>query len=77
MSKKPRVVLDTNVLISVSLRKTASTLDFIYQALKSQKFILAEYIVSGDPDLLKLKNYKNIKIISPRIFAEFLASKKY
>ena len=30
----------------------------------------ADYIISGDPHLLKLKNYKNIKIVSPK---EFLA----
>lgn len=28
----------------------------------------ADYIVTGDPDLLVLKNYKSIKIVNPREF---------
>lgn len=30
----------------------------------------ADYIVSGDSHLLRLKNYKGIKIITPRMFCE-------
>jgi len=32
----------------------------------------ADYIVSGDPDLLELNPYKNIPVISPAVFLNFL-----
>ncbi len=35
----------------------------------------AEVIISGDKDLLNLKNYKHIKILSPRDFWNFLKKK--
>ena len=140
MNKKLRVVLDTNVLISVSFLRRSSTLNTIYEAIKNQEFILilshsilqeieevsarekivkrtvmsekerikfienlieicfvvpgkkdikvvqadpdddkfviaategfADYIVSGDDDLLELKEYEGIKILTPK---EFLA----
>lgn len=40
MRKKLRVVLDTNVLISALFRKLSPTPNSIYQAFKSQQFIL-------------------------------------
>lgn len=40
MNKKPRVVLDTNVLIRAAFRKRSSLTNRIYQALKGKKFIL-------------------------------------
>lgn len=40
MRKRLRVVLDTNVLISASFRKISPIPNQIYQALKSQQFIL-------------------------------------
>lgn len=40
MGKKHRIVLDTNVLISASFRKLSPVPNRIYQALKSQQFIL-------------------------------------
>lgn len=40
MRKRLRVVLDTNVLISASFRKISPFPNQIYQALKSQQFIL-------------------------------------
>ncbi len=36
----------------------------------------ANIIISGDKDLLVLKKYKNIKILSPREFWDFLRKKK-
>jgi predicted nucleic acid-binding protein len=32
----------------------------------------AEYIVSGDPHLLDLREYQGIRILSPAAFASFL-----
>lgn len=142
---KLQVVLDTNVLISAALRIRNSIPDKIYQALKSQEFILitspqileeieevinreeivkrtrmslkdrkqfihnlidiafivsgdidiqivkadpdddkfigaalegrADYIVSGDKPLLNLKEYQEIKVVSPADFAKILAEK--
>ena len=40
MNKIPRVVLDTNVLISATFRSLSSIPNTIYQALKKQQFIL-------------------------------------
>lgn len=34
----------------------------------------ADFIVTGDPHLLNLKEYKNIKIVSPREFLNFVSS---
>jgi len=142
MNKKPRVVLDTNVLVSASFRKQLSTPDEIDKALKAQRFTLissapiikevqdvmnrdyiialtkttpeerkqyiadlidisvitsgkklsrpasrdikddkflacglegqADYIVTGDKDLLVLKKFEGIKVITPREFLEKL-----
>jgi uncharacterized protein len=140
MDKKLKVVLDTNILVSASFRKTSPIPLRIYQALQSQKFILvtsleimqevknvinrdyiiarsqttnedrivyietllkisiitpntallqnisrdrkddkflacaiegnADYIVSGDRDLLVLMEYKGIKIVTPNEFGK-------
>ncbi len=40
MSRKPRIVLDTNIFISASFRKPSSMPDTIYQLVKSQVCIL-------------------------------------
>jgi len=40
MSRKPRIVLDTNIFISASFRKPSSIPDTIYQLVKSQVCIL-------------------------------------
>jgi len=139
---KPRVVLDTNVLVSASFRKKPSIPDDIFQALEAQQFTLvtsapiikevqnvinrdyvvdltkstqeerkqyitdmidisfitagkqlaypasrdikddkflacgaegeADYIVTGDKDLLDLKEFQGVKIITPRDFLEKL-----
>ncbi|MCK4501531.1 MAG: putative toxin-antitoxin system toxin component, PIN family, partial [Desulfuromonadales bacterium] len=36
----------------------------------------ASYIVSGDKDLLDLKNYQSILIVSPKAFSEILRSQE-
>lgn len=142
MKKKPRVVLDTNVLISASFRKQPSIPDDIDKALKAQQFTLissvpiikeiqdvmnrdyvvaltkatpderkqyiadlidisvitsgkqlshsagrdikddkflacgiegqADYIVTGDKDLLVLKEFEGVKIITPLEFLKKL-----
>lgn len=142
MGKQPKAVIDTNVLISASFRKISPLPNRIYQALKSQQFILvtsleimkevedvvnrdyiiarshttendrkvfietlvdismftfgktslrnisrdlkddkflvcvhesrADYIVTGDKDLLVLREYGTTKIINPRAFVEIL-----
>lgn len=142
MDKRPKVVLDTNVLVSASFRKLSPIPNQIYQALKAQQFLLvtspsimaeveevvnrdyivkrthmtqkerhlfieslieisiftsgktilqkvsrdleddkflicayevkADYIVTGDDDLLVLKEYQGTKIVSPRKFVELL-----
>ncbi len=142
MGKKLRLVLDTNVFISASFRKLSPIPNQIYQALKSQQFILitspfileeitevlnrkkiikrtymktherkqfmveitnisvivsgkipvevikddpdddkfiaaalegnADFIVSGDKHLLNLKEYHEIKILSPRELVKIL-----
>ena len=35
----------------------------------------AEFVVAGDSDLLDLKDYESIRIVSPRAFLDFLSSK--
>ncbi|MBI2028833.1 putative toxin-antitoxin system toxin component, PIN family [Candidatus Gottesmanbacteria bacterium] len=142
MRKKPKVVIDTNVLVSASFRKISPIPSKIYQTLKSQKFILvtsleileevedvinrdyiiirsrttekdrrifiktlkeismitpniitiqnisrdlkddkflvcayeakADYIVTGNKDLLSLKKYEDTKIVTPRKFIKLL-----
>ena len=142
MDTKPKVVIDTNVLVSATFQKVSPILQTIYQALKSQRFILitspemieevvevinrdyiiklshtnkedrrlfievlldigiftsgkvplqkisrdakddkflacayeakADYLVTGDKDLLVLKQYKRTKIIKPGDFVEIL-----
>ena len=48
MGKKHKAVIDTNVLISASFRKISPIPNRIYQALKSQQFILAT-----SPDIME------------------------
>ena len=43
---------------------------FLYAAIEAQ----ADYIVSGDDDLLDLKEYEGIKILSPKEFLEIITS---
>lgn len=146
MDTQLKVVVDTNVLVSASFKKASPIPNYIYQALKFQRFILitsqeileevegvisrdyivarskmtekdrlafietikevslltsrqttvqsssrdvtdnkflacayeakANYIVTGDNDLLVLKKYKGTKIIKPRDFVTILESKK-
>jgi putative PIN family toxin of toxin-antitoxin system len=47
--------------------------DFILSLADTAK---AQYIITGDNDLLELKRYKNTKIIMPRDFWEIVRSKK-
>lgn len=137
-----RVVLDTNVLVSITLKQAPSIPDSIFQAAAARKFILlaspsiiteieevinrkeilerspmtvkqrklfvkkfleisvstvddktimvvrddpdddkfiacavsgkADFIVSGDKHLLKIKKYEEIKIVSPKDFLDYL-----
>ena len=36
----------------------------------------AEYIVSGDPDLLAIKSYRGIRVLTPAMFLALLEYKK-
>ncbi len=142
MDKKHKVVIDTNILVSASFRKISPIPNRIYQALKTQQFILvtssdimeevedvinrdyviarshmneearkefievlidvsiftsgqtvlqnvsrdtednkflvcayetkADYIITGDEDLLVLGEYEGTKIIKPKEFVDLL-----
>ena len=58
-------------------------LEIIKEDLSDNKFLecaaqaQAQYIISGDKHLLKLKKYKSIKIITPKKFKDILISKYF
>ena len=71
-----KAVIDTNVLLSMLFGKTLSD---IREALKHKKFKLecafagnADYIVTGDKDLLILNPFEGIKIINPNQFGKII-----
>lgn len=69
------------ILIDISIITSGTTpLQTIARDLKDDKFLIcayeakADYIVTGDRDLLDLGEYEGIKIITPRKFVEELKS---
>ncbi len=79
---KTKAVLDTNVIISGVFWKGAPF--EVLDAWQKRRFLLvisppilaalgarADYVVSGDAALLKIKNYQGVQTVRPR---QFLAS---
>ncbi|MCL4550295.1 MAG: putative toxin-antitoxin system toxin component, PIN family [Bacteroidetes bacterium] len=63
------IVLDTNVLIAAFISPSEICRDKDdNNILETAVAAKANVIISGDKDLLVLKKYKNISIISPREF---------
>ena len=62
MNKPPRVVLDTNVLVSATLKQGPSVPDSILQALKNQRFIL----LTSPSIIFEVENVMNREEITRR-----------
>jgi predicted nucleic acid-binding protein len=70
-----RAVIDTNVLISAIIKPDGPA-GPILKALGKGNFKLvfspADYLVSGDSDLLALNKFEEVKIINPRDFLSII-----
>ena len=73
-----KVVIDTNVLISAGVSKDGNPAQIfellLIEAIEnytSEKIIL----ISGDPHLLEIKKFQEIKVVSPKEFLENFKTK--
>lgn len=67
------VVLDTNVLASGFLR-SYSIPGRILAAWMRGAFALVVYVVTGDRELLRVRSYHGVAVVSPRDFLSVLES---
>ena len=74
---QPKLVLDTNIIVSLSHLVIAPKITVkVCRDEKDNKFLecaesaKADYIVSGDEDLLYLKEFKSTRIITAKEFLE-------
>lgn len=71
-SKNIRVIFDTNVWISFLIGKRLSFINFLLDLIDFSK---ADYLVTGDKDLLELNPFKTATILSPANFEKAMADR--
>ena len=76
---QPKLVLDTNIIVSLSHLVIAPKITVkVCRDEKDNQFLecaesaKADYIVSGDEDLLYLKEFKSTRIIAAKEFLEMV-----
>lgn len=71
-SKNIRVIFDTNVWISFLIGKRLSFINFLLDLIDFSK---ADYLVTGDKDLLELNPFKTATILTPANFEKAMADR--